>query len=185
MGSRMVLAMVAAIAIVAVGGIGFAAFTTTATVSGNGSAGSVQLTWTAGAATFCSESVNTYTDVVSTGYVYYPGDTLILSAGNLAPGDYCTFSATINNVGSLPVTVTGAAPTGFSGAACSAIYYGDSISGGGGAGSPFGTYSTSSPTVAAYGGTTSFTASIGLGSGAGNSYEGTGCSFTVTLTGST
>jgi hypothetical protein len=182
MGNRLVLALVAAVAIVAVGGIGFATFTTSAYIGGSGTAGTVVLEWSGATATFCSGGYNTY----STGYGSFvnPDDTLYLAAGALAPGDYCTFMAYLNNAGSLPLTVTGGGVSALSGSGCPVIYYGDNINGGGGAGSPFGTYASSSPGISPSGSFT-FYASIGLGASAGDAYQGTGCTFTVTFTGST
>jgi hypothetical protein len=187
MGSRLVLALVAAVAIVAVGGIGFAAFTANAYINGTAGAGNVQLAWcnpgyASCAAYYGATGPTTYfasdpgvnicpTPTVITSVT--TEDTLVLSATNLAPGDYCTFTASLDNVGTLPVSVSGNGAYGGAGSGCGDVEYGDNINGG------FG-YSSSSPGINV-GGSFGFVASIGLSSGATAQSES--CTFDVSFTG--
>ncbi len=173
MGNRLVLALVAAVAIVAVGGIGFAAFTSNAYIGASGSAGNIQLTWSNPATIYCSGYYNTYSAAVGPGYVTYPGDTLYLTDGALAPGDYCTFTASLNNIGTVPLTVTGGGLSSIS-SGCSEFVYGDNINGG-----SLG-YSASAPGIGPSG-SFAFQASIGLSSSAAT--QSASCTFSVTFTG--
>jgi hypothetical protein len=187
MGSRLVLVMVAAVAIVAVGGIGYAAFTSTAYINGNIGAGTVQLAWCNPDYASCAAYFGAVAPATS--YETDPGvnncptpnvietntpeDTLVLSATNLAPGDYCTFTASLENTGNLPVSVTGTGPYNGAGS-CGDLVYGDNINGG-----DLG-YTPSSPSISV-GGSFGFQASLGLSSSASTQSET--CTFDVSFTG--
>jgi nitrate reductase NapE component len=107
MGNRLILGLVAIVAVVAVGGIGFAAFTTSAYINGTASAGTFVLAWEGPASGTGSASYNTCGTPYAT-TTTNSSDTLQLSAGNLAPGDYCTFTAVLADVGTLPGVVSDA-----------------------------------------------------------------------------
>jgi len=100
MGNRGLLALAAVVAVVAVGGIGFAAFTANAYVNGTAQAGTLNLYWSNLGETSASSSYVSCSDYITT--LTTTSDTLNVSASNLAPGDYCTFSGDLNNGGSIP-----------------------------------------------------------------------------------
>ena len=100
MGNRWLVAVAALVAVVAVGGIGFATFTANAYVNGNAQAGYLQLQWGPEPTTTPSAYYVACTAVV--GQTNTAGDTLTVTATNLAPGDSCTFADTLNDIGSLP-----------------------------------------------------------------------------------
>jgi hypothetical protein len=86
--------------VVAVSGIGFAAFTSSAYINGSAAAGTFYLYWSnPGASGSQPYNVCPVGTITSTSN---ESDTLVISASNLAPGDYCTFTATLNDGGSLP-----------------------------------------------------------------------------------
>lgn len=104
MGSRLVVAMVAAVAIVAVGGVGFAAFTATAGVNVTANSGTVgPLTWSNGG---YSGSGGCQPPSTSDS-----GNTLVLVATSLGPSESCIFTATLSNAGTLPATLTEGVPS--------------------------------------------------------------------------
>jgi hypothetical protein len=94
--------MAAIVAVVAVGGIGFASFTATAYLNGSAQAGTIQLQW--GADPVATPSATYVTCSAVVGETTTAGDTLTVSASNLAPGDSCSFADSLNDVGSLPGT---------------------------------------------------------------------------------
>jgi hypothetical protein len=103
MGNRGLMVLATVVAVVAVGGIGFAAFTTTAYVNGYAQAGSLNLFWTnAGEPTPSSSYVTCTAAITMTSTA---SDTLAITATNLAPGDQCKFTATLNNGGNIPANV--------------------------------------------------------------------------------
>jgi hypothetical protein len=102
MAKRWLVGLVAVVAVVAVGGIGFAAFTSSAYITANGNAGNFYLFWN-GISGTGSQSYVTCTGAVST--TTNTSDTLTVNAGNLAPGDYCTFTSQLKDGGSLPGNV--------------------------------------------------------------------------------
>jgi hypothetical protein len=114
MGNRLVVALAAAVAIVAVGGIGFAAFTASASISGNVYAGTASLGWdTAAPIVSCNGTAGTYwsgdSPIVS---VSSSGNTLSVSSYYYAPGDTCyVTSIGIINTGNVPILVTGVTDT--------------------------------------------------------------------------
>jgi hypothetical protein len=173
--------MAAIVAVVAVGGIGFAAFTTTAYVNGNAAAGTLgPLTWSD-----LGTPVATSTYVgctVSTGNHSVTGttqDDLFIGATNLAPGDQCTFTADLNNLGSIPANVYAQVTCVNPAAACLVFTYWDNFApfpnGYDVSGGPFGPLTIGAGSYIAYTGT------LGLEAGLGNSAQGWTCEFEITL----
>lgn len=176
MGSRMVLAMVAAIAIVAVGGIGFATFTATATVNGTATGGTAELHWSgaptyaygSGYVTGCSPSFSGYDGT---------GDTVMtINAAGFAPGDYCQITETIVNGGTVGVTLSSSpgitGVTQAPGAPYGICY-----------GYEWGLTDTVSGQSLAPGGSTSLTFTVSLSGSAGNECQGAVASFSDAITG--
>jgi hypothetical protein len=113
------------VAVVAIAGTGFAAFTTSAFITANGGAGNLgPLVWgtTPAYGGFASNDICTAT----TGTTSSPGDTLVLTAGNLLPGDTCAYGDVLNNLGSLPAGATEEITTA-SGSLCSSLVYEDNF----------------------------------------------------------
>lgn len=101
MGRKWVLGMVGVVAALALGGIGFAQFTSTATITGNATAGTFgPLTWDHGA-TGTPSPVDSQACSTSGS-----GSTLTLSASNFAPGDTCSVKDALTNHGTLPGLLT-------------------------------------------------------------------------------
>jgi len=175
MGKRWLMAMVAVVAVVAVGGIGFAAFTANAYIGASAQAGTLSLYWGAPGGTMPTGTGSQSYNTCPAGLLSEKNtnnDTVTFSAGNLAPGDYCTFSATLYDGGSLPGTVTAIAVGPSVSTICTlSDGYGTAIS------HPAVSWGSISPTTPI-----SYTASIGLEAGLGNSYQGSSCSFTITVT---
>jgi len=173
------MGIAAIVAVVAVGGIGFAAFSTTAYIHGSSSAGTLgPLTWSN---LGTPSGTNSYDQCsVSTGTKLPWSATLNLSAQNLAPGDQCTFSADLNNGGSIPANVWATVTCVSPAASCLLFTYWDNafglppngydVSGG-----PFGPVTIVQGTPLAYVGT------LGLESGLGNQYQGITCDFVITF----
>ena len=111
MAGKWVIGMISVIAIAAVAGIGFASYQQSATVTVTANAGSFYLVATA-TLTGSSLAVGTCTPSAV-------GASVTLTATNMLPGDYCNWTFTDRDAGSLPGTyVTWYAP-GFSGPGCS------------------------------------------------------------------
>lgn len=176
MGSRMVLAMVAAIAIVAVGGIGFAAFTANAYVNGTAGAGYAEVHFSGAYSTVVSGQVICSAGFSSSGDYLGDDNVMTITASEFAPGDYCTVTESAVNGGTVGETVTssGAAITGVSG--------GDMCGG-----NEWTTYDNAYPgeNYGSYapGGSFSVSVTIELNSNAGNECQGATASFSDTLTG--
>jgi hypothetical protein len=172
---------IVALAAIATAGTGFAAFTSSAFINASGEAGTVgPLVWGPSPAYggFAPNDLCT----ASVGTTNHAGDTLYLTAGNLAPGDICSYGDTLHNLGSLPAA-TSERITSASGALCAVLAFGDNffspsivIAGGG---EP----STVPHTIAA-GGDIQWAGFLHLLPSAGNAYGGQSCSFVVTVTGS-
>jgi hypothetical protein len=107
MARRWVLGIVGAFAVLAVAGVGFAAFTASATVTGEASQGTVSLkitdfaffgchyvTGAPAPGTFDSASENAVDTVLS------------LKVGNLTPAAYCSVKVFIMNTGTVPINIT-------------------------------------------------------------------------------
>ena len=177
---RWVAAALIGVTILAAGGTGFAAFTTSAFVNGSASAGTLgPLTW--GDSPVSSWSASNDVCSASVGTTDSSGDTLILSATNLAPGDYCGFADTLYNAGSLPAAATESI-TSASGGLCSQVQFGDvffSPSVTIGAGGQTGAQSKTLPADSAI----IWEGTIAFSSSASNAFEDSSCSFQATLTG--
>lgn len=100
MGRRWALGLVTVAVVLAASGIGFAAFTSSAYINGSGTAGTFYLYWSSPGASGSASYNICPVGVIST--TTNTSDTLTISASNLAPGDYCTFTADLNDGGSLP-----------------------------------------------------------------------------------
>lgn len=175
MGKRWIMGLVAVVAVVAVGGIGFAAFTTSAYINANASAGTLNLYWTLPESPVtCSQSYNEPSYSV-TSFVN-GSDTLNIAANNLAPGDYCTFYATLNDGGSLPANVYDGITA--LGGSCTWFYEDNfgSHSAPPVPETPLGPLPISPSSPINYG------AYLGMVSGQGNGCQGATLSFTVTVT---
>jgi len=172
MGKRWLAGLVVVVAIAAVGGIGFAAFTTSAFIKGNASAGTLgPLYWSD--VSGCSASTSTTNN---------GSDTLVITALNMAPGDSCTVTGTLNNGGSLPANVYSEVTCVNPAEDCLVFTYWDSFSpypnGYDVSGGPFG------PLAVPAEGSIPYTGTLGLPSGLGNEYQGITCQFEITLTAS-
>jgi hypothetical protein len=118
MGRRGLMVVAAVVAVVAVGGIGFAAFTANAYINGSGQAGTFSLYWgtpSSGTPTYYSGSGSYLTCTVQpVGTTNNMNDTQNFTGAFFAPGDSCSFTATLYDSGNLPgyVTETGMTCTG-------------------------------------------------------------------------
>ena len=106
--------MISVLAIAAVAGIGFATYTSSASVTVTANAGSFYLTAT-GDLTASSLAVGTCTSSAG------PSGSITLTATNMLPGDYCNWTYTITDAGSLPGTFVTYTFPGFSGPGCSQL----------------------------------------------------------------
>jgi hypothetical protein len=168
------------LAILVCAGTGFAAFSSVAYLNGSTTAGTLgPLVW-GSSPTHLASAAN---DVcgATTGNTVAAGDTLILSAGNLAPGDECTFEDSLNNMGTIPATATEQV-TSASGGLCAVTVFQDNffspsttIGSGGQTGA---TTNTVSP-----GPTFVWGGDIQLAVGTGDGYQDMSCMFMITLTG--
>lgn len=180
MRSKAATAALVAVALLATAGTGFAAFTSVAYLDGSTTAGTLgPLIW--GSSPTHSASASSVDCGATLGTTSVAGDTLLLTATNLAPGEECTFEDTINNMGSLPATATEQV-TSASGTLCAVLEFQDNffspataIGSGGQTGATINTVAPG-PTFV-WGG------DIGLPMDVDNSYQDTSCSFTITLTG--
>jgi hypothetical protein len=96
MGGKLVMSLVSVIAVAAIAGIGFAAYTSSASLTVNASAGSFYLV--------ASGSLTASSVAVGSCYVSTSGNSLIWNMVNLLPGDYCNFTVAWTDAGSLPGT---------------------------------------------------------------------------------
>ncbi|MGC2288515.1 MAG: hypothetical protein WA688_01480 [Thermoplasmata archaeon] len=169
-----------AVALLVTAGTGFAAFTSSAYVNGTATAGTLgPLVW--GTSPTQSESAASVVCGATLGSTLVSGDTLVLTAGNLAPGQECSYADTIDNMGSLPAAATEQV-TYASGTLCAVLVYQDTFFsppttiGTGGQTGPMSNIVPPGPAFV-WGG------DIRLSGSASNAYQDTSCSFTVTLTG--
>ncbi|MGI0128824.1 MAG: hypothetical protein ACREEC_01485 [Thermoplasmata archaeon] len=172
--------VLALIVVFVVAGVGYAAFTSSASITAGAGAGTFgPLTWgsTGGVAPYydsgCPSYVNEYSPVVS-------GSSITVGVSNMAPGDTCSVHMYLQNAGTLAGTlseiITCTVMTGPSNS-CSQFTYTDNIptatipaiSGGGVGCSVDGCYGV--------------TATLGLDSGAGDTYMGALVIFHVAVTG--
>jgi len=100
------LGAIAVISAVALAGVGFAAYTATATVTVNANAGSFYLVNTAALRT------SSLTSASASCTASAPGSSVSLTLDNLLPGDFCNYTVTTTD----PGTVGGSAPYGVVGA---------------------------------------------------------------------
>lgn len=173
MGQRLVIGLVALVAVVAIGGVGFAAFTTSAYINATAAAGTLgPLTWSNLGTPSGTSSWDICSDFTAT--TLNTSDTLSFTAANLAPGDGCTFTADLNNLGSLPAEVYAKSVVD-SGLGCYATYTLDN----------FGYESylvTNGPILIPGGGYLAYSVTESLGSWAGNSYQGSSCTIAIDFT---
>jgi hypothetical protein len=170
------MGLVAVVAFVAVGGLGFAAFTTSAYINGSAGAGTFQLQWQGPATGTPSASyVSCITPYATT--TTNASDTLVLSAGNLAPGDYCVFTAQLVDIGTLPGNtydfITSVAGP------CS-WFFSDNY---GGHTAPPVPETPLGPLGITPSSPISYSATLGLWAGQGNACQGATLTFSVTVTG--
>ena len=180
---RAIGSVLAIVAVFTVVGTGYAAFASSAYLNGSASAGTLgPLVWGPEPGAGGYESYNVCT--VTVGTTTQTGDTLFLTASNLAPGDICSYGDSLANLGSLPA-VAGEVVTHSSGGLCSALAYGDNffspsiVLGPGGQTSPL-THS-----ISANGGIPlQWEGFVHFLPNSGNGYSGQSCAFTITLTAS-
>ncbi len=176
MGKHWMMGLVAVVAVVAVGGIGFAAFTTSAYINATAQAGTLgPLYWSDASEPAPTESFDACNSFITT--TLNTSDTFDFTAGNLAPGDSCTFSANLNNGGSIPAAVS-ITSTSDVGAGCSVTYTFDNWFG-------YESYGVTHGTETIGGGSyQTYTVSESLGAGLGNADQGVVCDITLTFTAS-
>jgi hypothetical protein len=102
---RTALVGLVAVAVLVAGGVGFAQFTASASITGNGQAGSFELIWTA-----VSLDPSTPSNVILSGPSGPPstptgiGTPIVdLAVGPIGPGQTVTFDFTVEDIGNLPV----------------------------------------------------------------------------------
>lgn len=170
-----------AVTVLVTAGTGFAAFTSSAYVQAHGAAGTLgPLVWgpTPGYGGFGGNDVCNAVQATTNS----PGDTLTLTAGNLIPGDICSYGDTLSNLGNLPATVTEQI-TSANGGLCAVLSYGDNfftpsvVVGSGGQ------TSSLSHVIPADSSSFQWEGFISLSYTASNSYQYQSCDFVVTLTG--
>ncbi len=89
------------VGVLSVSGLGFAAWSTTATINGTGSAGNINLDF-ASISTSLISNTATYTSCTSG--VGTPANTATVTATNFDAGTMCIIYANLTNTGSLPIT---------------------------------------------------------------------------------
>jgi hypothetical protein len=115
MGSKWVMGMIAVISVAAVAGVGFAAYSSTAVVNVSANAGSFYLVATADL-TASSLAVGSCNVIPS-------GNSVTIQTTNMLPGDYCNFTDTWTDAGSLPGTLVTWSPAALEGAGCAALSF--------------------------------------------------------------
>ena len=111
MGGKLVMGLVSVIAVAALAGVGFAAYTSSASLTVNASAGSFYIV--------ASAYVYSSSLAVGSCYVTTSGNSITLNLVNLLPGDYCQFNNSYTDAGSLPGTYVSYVTGPFVGAGCS------------------------------------------------------------------
>ncbi len=184
MGKRLVMGLVAVVAVIALGGIGFAAFSATATINGQATAGSFGLVW---GSSPTNSPTQMDSSVCSAGTA--SGATWSsLSGSYFAPGDGCTFADSLTVTGNLPGTISESLTVSDTAMGCGLQYwtYTDTFVGAqtfssgqanGPVSVPSGTVAVTSGEVFSFGGTFTLT------SGAPNGCQGDVLSISVTITG--
>jgi hypothetical protein len=170
------------LAVLLTAGTGFAAFTSGAYIPITVSSGTLgPLVW-GSSPTNSSYAPNDVCTAVR-GTTTNPGDTLILTATGLLPGDFCTFGDTLRNLGTIPAKTTSEISGDPIGGLCAVLTYSDSFFSPStivGTGGQSGSVSHTIPA----GHTINWAGTIQLPSNTPSNYAGDGCSFVVTLTGS-
>jgi len=139
---RWLVGMVGVIAALGLAGFGFAAFTSTATITGTAISGQFLLAWDAGAAGTPSPVDAQSCHTVGSGTV------LTFTGTNFAPGDGCSVTDLLYDTGSVPGTVTEAYTlTGSASCYASNWTYTDTISAAGALGLPIAPGSPVSDTI--------------------------------------
>lgn len=178
------IGLIAVIAAVAVGGIGFAAFTSTATINGTATGGTLNLQWTPTGTPSIGAGTLVETNAFDGCSATVAPSLITITATNLAPGDECyintSYGLFLENTGSLPATVpwtfasdyiwsggTAACPTSnFNGG--DTLYAGTYIV-------PAGGYVGQGSVVSG----TPIVVIIGLDSGTGNACQGVSATLTI------
>ncbi len=177
---RSLLTIGVIVAVVGMSGVGFASFATSAFLNGSATAGTLgPLTWSnLGTPTMSNSYV---TCSVSTSQTHNASDTLVVTVGNLAPGDYCMFTGTLSNAGSIPANVYSEVTCySQSGSGCTVTSLYDNFAPAPGAGESYGV--TYGPITVTNGAPLAYSGEVQLTSGIGNAYQGSVCTFTVTFT---
>jgi len=113
MGGKWVMSLVSVITVAAIAGIGFAAYTSSASLTVNASAGSFYIV--------ASAYVSSSSLAVGSCYVTPSGNSVTLVTTNMLPGDYCVFNNNYTDAGSLPGTYVSYVTTPPSGSGCSQL----------------------------------------------------------------
>jgi hypothetical protein len=159
--AKAVWATILAIGVLAVSGLGFAAFTASAAVNANATAGTLSVVWDNAAVQGDGQSYVACAAEIQ-------GTNLWFNASTLAPGDWCEVFGNLSNTGNVGANV--GLSTSFSAGFDSCF--------------TFEQLSPSTGTIAA-GGEFPFQATLGVQSSAGNSCEGASGTATTTLSVST
>jgi hypothetical protein len=175
--SKTVLYAVIGISLFAVSGIAYATFTSSITINGTATAGTLNL-YVQGA----SGGTGTYS---SCSWSNNEGSSITLTVSNLSPGDSCSATATIENSGSLPSTSETSSLTSSSGPICTSSGQTNcfEITDNMGLNSETGSGGTSSSPIDANN-ANSFTYVVTVSMPAGSTQQGISASFTITFTGS-
>jgi hypothetical protein len=110
MARKWMFGLISIVAIAAVAGVGFAAYTATATVTVTANAGSFYLV-ASGTLTASSLSVGSCTPTMM-------GNSISMVGNNMLPGDYCNWTFTYTDAGSVGGTYVSWYAPGFSGPGC-------------------------------------------------------------------
>jgi len=113
MAQKWMMGLISVVAIAAVAGVGFAAYNATATVTVTANAGSFYLV-ADGTLTASSLAVGSCTPSMS-------GTSITLTSVNMLPGDYCNWTFTYTNAGTVAGNYVSWYAPGFSGPGCSEL----------------------------------------------------------------
>lgn len=186
--TKTTLVSLLAISLIGLTGLGYATFTATVNTSANASAGTLYLGtsgWTGGTTTPIGAGTCSWSNSQN-GSPTSPA-TVTLTVTNMAPGDSCTASLTIDNLGSLPMTSESSSFSAGGGYFCTnggyqtnCFYAVDSLANP--LNSYWGTSGSQSSTVAAGGVFTPYSITVYYASGSTD--QGESASFTLSFTGS-
>lgn len=167
MGRKWVVGLVGVVAALGLAGFGFAAFTSTATITGTATSGSFALAWDSGATGIPNPDDSQACHTVGS------GTTLTFTGTNFQPGDGCSVTDLLYDTGTVPGTVTESySLTGTASCLASNWTYTDSISAAGATGLPIAPGSPVSDTI-----------TVTLLAAAGNGCEGATVGISATVTG--